>query len=111
MRAFSALRDSLPAFARSTPNTADIGRLPSAASRSCTASGERRTPAAPAFSRMRSALRVPGMGTIQGFLQSIQARLICAGVAPFSAARRRSRSSSARFWSTASSANWGMAAR
>ena len=51
------------------------------------------------------------MGTVYGFLHSIQAGEIWAGVACFRSARSRSSSSRARFWSAASGVNWGMALR
>lgn len=47
-----------------------------ALSMEATSAGERTISEAAAFSPMRSTLRVPGMGTIQGFLHSIQARSI-----------------------------------
>ena len=45
-------------------------------SRAATSWGVRATWAAPAFSAIRASFRVPGMGTIQGFFPSIQAREI-----------------------------------
>ena len=57
-----------------------------ASSSAFTSPGDKATSAAPAFSFMRVSFRVPGMGTIHGRLQSIQAKLIWAGVACFSAA-------------------------
>ena len=82
-----------------------------ALSRASTSAGESTTSAAPAFSHIRSTFRLPGMGTMYGFLHSIQAREIWAGVARFRSARSRSSSSSARFCSAASGVNWGMALR
>lgn len=48
-----------------------------------------KTSAEAAFSRSLSSFRVPGIGTIYGFLQSIHAREICAGVAFFSESSSR----------------------
>ena len=62
-----------------------MGILSSMASIFSTSAGKSTTSAAFAFSRIRSDLRVPGIGIIQGFLQSIHAKAICAGVACFSA--------------------------
>lgn len=65
------------------PKTPDIGIASNAWSICFTSSSDNVMSAAPAFSCNRSGLRVPGMGTIHGFLQSIHAREICAGVAFF----------------------------
>ena len=82
------------ATTREPPNTADIGVSSSALSMAATSAAVRWMSAAPAFSFIRSTLRVPGIGTIQGRLQSIQASEICAGVPFFSAASRSSSASS-----------------
>ena len=50
---------------------------------SCKSPGVSVTFTAPRFSSSRCSLVVPGMGTIQGFCASSQARAICAGVALF----------------------------
>jgi hypothetical protein len=59
------------------------------------------------FSSSRSIFRVPGIGTIQGFWASSQARAICAGVACFPPAIRLSRSTTAMFAARASAAKRG----
>ena len=76
------------------PYTSDIDIVSSAWSICFTSSSDKRTSTAPAFSFNRSDLRVPGMGTIHGFLQSTQARDICAGVTCLSLAMRRMNCSS-----------------
>ena len=80
-------------------------------SSAATSSAVRMTSAAPAFSFSRSSLRVPGIGKIQGFFHSIHASEICAGLAFFSSAMRRSSASSSRFWSAASGVNCGILLR
>ena len=65
----------------------------------------------PMFSFSRHSLRVPGMGTIHGFLHIIQAREICAGVACFCSASLSRRENSALFCPKLSFWNWGMEAR
>ena len=84
------------------PNTADMGVASRVLSIVSTSSRERTTSAAPEFSRIRSTFRLPGMGTMYGFLHSIQAKEICAGVACLCSAKSRSSASSARFCSAAS---------
>lgn len=66
---------------------------------------------APMFSFSLLNLRVPGMGTIHGFLHIIQAREICAGVACFCAASSSRRANRALFCSKLSFWNCGMEAR
>ena len=70
-------------FIRISPKTADIGIPSSSASMAATSPVESRISAAPAFSVSRARLRVPGIGTMYGFLQSIHASAICPLVAPF----------------------------
>lgn len=69
------------------PNTADIRIVSNALSICFTSSAVRSISEAPAFSCNRLNLRVPGIGTIHAFLQSIHARDICAGVAFFSSVK------------------------
>ncbi|MNR49268.1 hypothetical protein D3C85_1686200 [compost metagenome] len=52
----------------------------------CTSPGDNEMVAAPMFSCKRCNFVVPGIGTIQGFCASNQARAICAGVASLSIA-------------------------
>ena len=74
-------------FTFNPPNTSLISIPSNASSMACTSSAVNLMSAALAFSCRRLSLRVPGMGTIHGFLQSIHAREICAGVARCVSAR------------------------
>ena len=76
-------------------NTSLISIASRAASIFFISSEERRMSAAPMFSFSLHNLRVPGMGTIHGFLHNIQAREICAGVACFCSANSSRRANRA----------------
>src|SRR4051812_27792158 len=69
----------------------------SAASMSCRSSAVRAMSAAARFSSRRWRLVVPGIGTIQGFWASSQAKAICAAVALRSFARSATTSTRERF--------------
>ena len=103
-------RFSLP-FMGEPLNTSLMGIASRAASMSLISSAESKMSAAPMFSFSRHSLRVPGMGTIHGFLHIIQAREICAGVACFCSASLSRRENSALFCPKLSFWNWGMEAR
>ena len=98
-------------FVRISPKTADMGIRSSSVSMAATSSAESRISAAPAFSASRTRLRVPGIGTMYGFLQSIHASAICPLVAPFSAASLRRRVRTSAFSAIAAALNCGIRAR
>src|SRR6185295_9005483 len=94
-------------------NTASGSRAPCTVMReaasliSRTSASVSSTEAAPRFSSRRSSLRVPGIGTIQGFWASSQASAICAGVACLRWAMRVKRSTTAMLAARASAAKRG----
>lgn len=111
---YSATRCNCPYsafFTSDPPNTSLIFILSSSSSIFRTSSTVRAMSVAPIFSFRRQRCRVPGIGTIHGRLQSIQARAIYESVTWCSSARRLSKENRLRFCSKLSLRNCGMEAR